>query len=41
MKGEEKVLYEKERETDGRWKREREVGGRRKRIGGIVDKREI
>ena len=24
MKGEEKVLYEKERETDGRWKRERE-----------------
>jgi hypothetical protein len=31
VKGEEKVLYEKERETDGRWKREREVGGTRKK----------
>ena len=41
MKGEEKVLYEKERETDGRWKRER--GGRQKKekTGEIIDKKEI
>ena len=38
MKGEEKVLYEKERETDGRWKRER--GGRQKKEKNRRDHRQ-